>query len=523
MLIAVSSSSTITNTSSFTFFSFQGDPADFADYPTLGIDRNALYVGVNVFDGVTFNFTNTTAFVINKADLIGGSLTVTAFPGLIDFVGSVGPFTPQGVQNDDPNATEGYFIGVDVFVFSKLVLRRVNNPGGTPTLSGNIVLPVPITTFPMEQVQPSPGATLDAIDDRLFSASIHTNKINGTRTLWTAHNIEVNSSGVGSAAGNRNGSRWYEIGDLTTSPTLVQLGTLFDPAASNPFGFWIPSVAMSGQGHMAIASSRASLNNTTGFASIAAAGRLRTDALGTTQAHTLTQSSSTIYSYSSPPQRWGDYSQTVVDPADDQTMWTFQEYCNATSSWGVRVIQLLAPPPATPATAAPPSVAPGQASVVVTISGSSVSGSEFFDPGADIGGPGFPNHISATVSGGVTVNSVTFNSPTSVTLNISTVGASLGSQSVTITNPDGQSRTGNNLLTITSSCAAVKGDLNGSGTLSGADIVLLINCTFNENGTGTVGGDCNLCYADVNCTGNLSGADIVSLIAATFNEAPFPC
>ncbi|MCI0331559.1 MAG: hypothetical protein L0196_11570 [candidate division Zixibacteria bacterium] len=72
-------------------------------------------------------------------------------------------------------------------------------------------------------------------------------------------------------------------------------------------------------------------------------------------------------------------------------------------------------------------------------------------------------------------------------------------------------------------CAAAKGDLNGSGGFSGADIVLLIQCTFNQNGTGTVGGDCNLCYSDVNCTGNLSGADIVLLIAATFNGAPFPC
>ncbi|MCI0329769.1 MAG: hypothetical protein L0196_02290 [candidate division Zixibacteria bacterium] len=76
---------------------------------------------------------------------------------------------------------------------------------------------------------------------------------------------------------------------------------------------------------------------------------------------------------------------------------------------------------------------------------------------------------------------------------------------------------------IVTVCTVAKGDLNGSGGLSGADIVLLINCTFNQNGTGTVGGDCNLCYADVNCTGNLSGADIVALIAATFNEAPFPC
>ena len=49
------------------------------------------------------------------------------------------------------------------------------------------------------------------------------------------------------------------------------------------------------------------------------------------------------------PRRWGDYSQTVVDPTDNQTFWTFQEYTSAQNVWGVRVIQLKAPPPADPA------------------------------------------------------------------------------------------------------------------------------------------------------------------------------
>ena len=72
-------------------------------------------------------------------------------------------------------------------------------------------------------------------------------------------------------------------------------------------------------------------------------------------------------------------------------------------------------------------------------------------------------------------------------------------------------------------CAAAKGDLNGSGNFSAADIVMLVRCVFNQDGTGTVGGDCNLCYTDVNCSGGLSGADIVLEISAVFNQQPFPC
>ena len=99
--------------------------------------------------------------------------------------------------------------------------------------------------------------------------------LTGARTLWTAHNIEVNSGGVGQSGGGRNGSRWYEIGGLTGTPTLQQAGTLFDPAGL-PLGYWIPSVALSRQGHMALVASRAGAG-AGGFASVAVSGRLRTD------------------------------------------------------------------------------------------------------------------------------------------------------------------------------------------------------------------------------------------------------
>ncbi len=460
VLIAVSSSSTITNSSSFTFYHFRHDQvgtapnADtglFADYDTLGVDKFALYIGVNMFTSAG-SYQHSSVFVVRKSDLLSGTLTVTPFRDVTNGF-SAGPLTPQGVDNDDPGATEGYFIGVDVASFSLLDIRRITSPGGIPAISGNFIVTVPTTYVPLSFSQPAQGSTtqLDALDDRLFAAAIHKNKISGTNSLWTAHNIQVDSSGGGCSTctgGARIGSRWYEITNLTTAPTLNQAGTLFDSATTNPRGFWIPSVAMSGQGHMGIGSSTASPVD---YAGIAVAGRLATDPLSTTQTFTLAVAGAGSYNLIDPNgfNRWGDYSQTVVDPNDDMTMWTFQEYANATNSWGVQVIQLIAPPPTTPTTASPSSVAQGQAFVNVTITGTSISGSGFFDPGPDTGGPGFLKHIAATVTGGVIVNSVSFISPTHVTLNISTFCASAGSQDITITNPDGQSATGSGILTIT--------------------------------------------------------------------------
>src|SRR5207302_5079097 len=140
------------------------------------------------------------------------------------------------------------------------------------------------------------------------------------------------------------------------------------------------------------------------------------------------------------PHRWGDYSFTSVDPSDDMTMWTIQEFCDGSNTYGLEVAKLIAPAPATPSSASS-SVATGLSSISVTITGISSSGSGFFDPGT-----GFAKRIGASATGGVTVNSITYVDPTHVTLNLNTTAASAGSQNVTITNPDGQIATGTGIL-----------------------------------------------------------------------------
>ncbi len=451
ILLAVSSGSTIASASNFTFFDIPSDStaptratSDFADYDTLGIDANALYIGTNVFSG-TGAFKGTDAYVVRKSSVLGaGPIVVTVFRNLATGTGE-GPFTPQGVDNVDPNATEGAFIGVSNAFFGELALRRVADPGGTPSISSNVLITVPSTAFPLAAPQTGSGKKLDALDDRLFAATFRDG------SLWTAHNIGVNGSGVASSP-TRTGVRWYELTGIPTgeTPSLVQAGTIFDGAASSPRFFFIPSVTVSGQGHAAFGFSTSGSSEHPNAATV---GRLAGDALGTVGTTQLsTNSTSTYGPQASPIQRWGDYSYTSLDPVDDMTMWTVQEFSNATNSWAVRVVKLIAPSPATPASASPASVAAGQSSATVTITGIQTAGSGFYDPGSNLGGSAVAfSHITAAVSGGVTVNSMTFDSPAQLTLNVSTVGAASGAQSITVTNPDGQTRTGNGILTVTGS------------------------------------------------------------------------
>jgi hypothetical protein len=471
VLIAASdaaSAGVISGSTVWTLYQFQGDATLFTDYESLGIDANALYIGGDMFT-LAGAFNSTKGFVIPKAPLLTASpATVWAFSGLVATPTGAGPFAPRGVDNYNPANTgptaEGYFIGVDNATFNTLMLRRVTNPsslGPAPTISANISIATPLTTrFPV--LVPHLGNTggtngrLDSLDDRLYAAHIRNGR------LWTAHSIGVNNTGVAGATNNRDAARWYELQNVVSpgTPSVLQSGTLFDNNAvndANQRNYWIPTIMVSGQGHAALGMSIAGTNERVNAFTT---GRLVGDTLGTLRdgpgGAALPGYTATATAYNppgdpgGPSRRWGDYSATSLDPKDDMTMWTIQEYCNGTNTYGVRVAKLLAPPPPPTATAVPATAAQNNGSTNVVVTGVAPAGQGYYDPGANLAPPALPfNHVGATATGGVTVNSVTYTDPTHVTLNVSTVGASLGPQNVTITNPDGQNVTYTALITVT--------------------------------------------------------------------------
>jgi hypothetical protein len=440
VVIAVSSSSTITGSGSFTFYQFQqdlvapvGNVGEFADYDKVGVDANAVYIGANMFGS---GYTGSNVFVVRKSSILsGGPIVVTAFRGIADAAG-LGPVYPIGVDNDDPASTVGYVAGVDGSMFGRLAIRRISNPGGAPSISANLFVTTPTMSLPISQPALGSANPLDTIDYAILAyVQMHRERSTGITTLWCAHHVEVDATGVATAGGGRNGARWYQVGNLSTTPALLQSGTLFDPAGTNPKGYIHPSCAMTGQGHVLLAATSAGNQDRTGCA---LATRLAGDPAGAISAPIFAIVSSTNYNLqASSPQRWGDMSKVDVDPTDDQTLWAFVEYCSSTNEWGVRVIQLKAPLPTTPTTSSPPSLPQGATNQVVVVTGPSVGGSGFYDTE-----PGF-NRIQASVSGtGVTVSNVQWDSPTQITLTMSVApGAMAGARAITVTNPDGQSST----------------------------------------------------------------------------------
>ncbi len=458
VLLAVSDGPTITASTVWRFYSFQhntvapaGTPGLFADYPTFAVDNHALYVGVNLFYADD-TFAGCDLFVIRKSAVVSGAaLVATAFRGLSTGPNSAGMFTPQPADSVEANNT-GYVIGTDNAALGKLVMRRVGDPGGTPALSPNLSLNVLATSPPVRvphlgNTQGADG-NLDAIGDRLFAAHVRNGR------LWTAHNIGVDHRGTSLGSRTRTASRWYEIGDLDAdAPRLIQAGTVFADSTNNTPNntldarhYFIPTLMTSGQGHMALGASTAGTNE---YINAATAGRLATDALGTTRTPLLFTAAAHAYNPardtgdSAIGRRWGDYSYTSLDPCDDMTMWTVQQFTDGLNSYGVKVAKLAAPPPALPASANPPSVLVGQSNVEVTITGLSNDGAGFYDPGAN-----FACRLNAQVSGGVAVQRITYVNATTLRLTVSTVGAATGAHNVAVTNPDGQSVTGTGVFTV---------------------------------------------------------------------------
>jgi hypothetical protein len=343
IVLAVSNSPTITGATVWTYaftantvVNGSSQPC-LADYETLGVDNNALYMGVNQFCGTsvdTATFFNTSAFIVNKATLGTASPTVTLISPLID--GTGGPLTPQGVDNYDAS-TVGYLIGTSASSTTALSLVRIANPGTAPSATKvNVATPLSRSQpIGVPHLGDTRSMRLDAVSDRLINA------VARGGSLWTSHAIGTDAAGVATGAPSRDAVRWYEIQNIATAPTVRQSGTIFDAAASNPTFFWVPSININTAGDVVVGYAASSAVT---FAGAAASHRRVTDALGTMQAPQSLISGAAAYNVndgvSPDTHRWGDYSMVSVDAADGVTFWTAQMYTRSADVWGTRAIRL---------------------------------------------------------------------------------------------------------------------------------------------------------------------------------------
>src|SRR5262249_20880198 len=142
-------------------------------------------------------------------------------------------------------------------------------------------------------------------------------------SIWAAHTIFLPAGGTPTRAS----VQWWQI---STTPTILQRARIDDGTGATFYAF--PSIAVNTTSDVLLGSSRFPASQ---YASANYAFRAGTDAASTLRDDTVLKAGEAPYfkTFSGSANRWGDYSQTVVDPANDTDMWTLQEYA-ATPSGG---------------------------------------------------------------------------------------------------------------------------------------------------------------------------------------------
>ncbi len=328
-------------------FLFQADPDNgyFADFPTLGVDSNAVYLAGDFFHG-----SNSPAgpglLSIPKADLVSAAPTIInrTWFGVLTYAerGEVlqpaicfdGSATGQVLAVSD--------IGNDSNPHSNLVSFAVLSSGkAKPTLSASTFIPSPSWVVPdnadygaplLLATQPDGTSTLMANDARL-SAKVYA--VGGV--LYAVHSTELS---------NHVAIRWYRV--RAADHALLESGTIADPNLD----FYFPSVAANPYGTVVIAFNESGPGTTVGCYAIVGQ---TVGGVTSFESPVLLQSGAGSYHGDDELlsqllgvpgfSRWGDYSAISVDPSDPTHFWMIQMYPSDsvnTDVWSTQVSEVVA-------------------------------------------------------------------------------------------------------------------------------------------------------------------------------------
>lgn len=339
---------------------FTGFAGGVADYPTLALDNNAVYIGTNNF---TSSFQGTTLNVIPLASLFGnGAPSVTgmkqfstAFPGTFEDRG----FALQGVNSTSGGST-GKVLAASLFNYDSLGFT-VNNLNSTDesgaTLGAVNYLGQAAFQSPGPGRQPSVAIAANqrviaTLDERI-SSSVY--EVNGR--IYMVNTVDDLTDGLDESRVR------YTILDANTFAILDE-GNIGEAG----YDYYQGSIAVNEFGEVAIGYNRSGLDPTTGKISFMAQ-LFRTMADGKLQSmgDEMLLKESLVDDYhngslfgqaAAGRQRWGDYSQVSVDPSDAHNFYLIgqfaREYNNAAgghpggtggSRWGTFIAVLTTPVP----------------------------------------------------------------------------------------------------------------------------------------------------------------------------------
>jgi len=317
VLLGVSASSDPTST--WHQYRFYGDGGDgttataSVDFPNIGFTATHLTITANMLRFSDGNFDGINVWSIPKdADLLSG----TAATPTLSYLTSVGSNIVP-VRTFDPTETIQYLVSPHVPFAGRIRIHTLVPPS-TYTYTAYYAQG---TTYAIQSNAPQLDTTtnLDVGTDRVQSAIIR----NGS--LWCVQAVKENDLGA---------AKWWEIdvapGSLTLGD-LIQSGVIGDTSGAN-LHFIYPSIAVNANDDVLVGFTGTS---STSYAGCYYAHRTAATPEGQFDDPVLFKAGLGPYvRVVQSRNRWGDYSNTCVDPTDDLALWTIQEYAAGSNNNG---------------------------------------------------------------------------------------------------------------------------------------------------------------------------------------------
>jgi hypothetical protein len=286
---------------------------NWADYPGLGVDNQAIYVTANMFQ-FGGNFQYAKIRVIPKAGpYSGGPAPFFDFVKMRNADNTLA-FTIQPCHTFGAPLVE-YLVNSLYPSGNKLTLWRIQNPTVSPTLTRSVVATSQYS-LPPNANQKGGGLPLNTGDVRIQHAVFRGGSV------WTSLTTVRNWG-----TGNRASIHWFQIN--AGASALTQEGVY----GASGFHYFYPAACPDTNGNMVMVFSRC---GTTQFGSIHYTGRRSTDPLGSLQGSALLKAGVANYvaTDSSGRNRWGDYNGVASDPVNGRVVWFYSEYASALNTWG---------------------------------------------------------------------------------------------------------------------------------------------------------------------------------------------
>jgi hypothetical protein len=323
------------------YFTYEYSFSQFPDYPKYSIWSDGYYMTANTW--------SQNVVVFDREKMLAGDPTAgriaLSFPSGVSYTfrsvlpaDADGELPPYGTPNYMFHIQDDSWSGV---TYDHIVVFKFQTDWSTP-VNSSVTISQRIPTAPFNAnftsqwndiPQPGTSQRLDAIAG-IFNYRAQYMRWVNYNTMMLCHVVDVNNAS--SIANKRAGIRWYELRQYGNDAEweIHQQGT-FAPGTDHR---WLGSIAMDAHGHIGMGYSIAGPDR---FASLAYTGRFSWDPLGEMTLQELIavdgQSAQTSGN------RFGDYAQLSLDPADPTVMWYTGEYLGTSQGRRTRIFSFRVP------------------------------------------------------------------------------------------------------------------------------------------------------------------------------------